>query len=60
MSTKLRVGWHREHFLSPLLQFVEKDKGETVELIECPGGTGEMQVRLGDSNTPSIDELRIM
>lgn len=57
MSTKLRVGWHREHFLSPLLQFVEKDKGETVELIECPGGTGEMQVCLGDSNTPSIDEL---
>ncbi|OXC70546.1 hypothetical protein AYX13_01023 [Cryptococcus neoformans] len=46
MSTKLRVGWHREHFLSPLLQFVEKDKGETVELIECPGGTGEMQVKL--------------
>ncbi|WVQ83189.1 hypothetical protein IAT38_005328 [Cryptococcus sp. DSM 104549] len=46
MSTKLRVGWHREHFLSPLLQFVEKDKGETVELVECPGGTGEMQVKL--------------
>ncbi|KAE8540430.1 hypothetical protein D1P53_003376 [Cryptococcus gattii VGV] len=46
MATKLRVGWHREHFLSPLLQFVEKDKGETVELVECPGGTGEMQVKL--------------
>lgn len=46
MLVPLRVGWHREHFLSPLLQFVEKDKGETVELIECPGGTGEMQVKL--------------
>ncbi|WVQ91802.1 hypothetical protein IAS59_005606 [Cryptococcus gattii] len=46
MASKLRVGWHREHFLSPLLQFVEKDKGETVELVECPGGTGEMQVKL--------------
>ncbi|KIR33075.1 hypothetical protein I352_04442 [Cryptococcus deuterogattii MMRL2647] len=46
MATKLRVGWHREHFLSPLLQFVEQDKGETVELVECPGGTGEMQVKL--------------
>ena len=46
MSTKLRVGWHREHFLSPLLQFAAKDKNETFELVECPGGTGEMQVKL--------------
>ena len=44
--TKLRVGWHREHFLSPLLQFAEKDNGHTFELVECPGGTGEMQVKL--------------
>ncbi|WRT64647.1 uncharacterized protein IL334_001581 [Kwoniella shivajii] len=44
--SKIRVGWHREHFLSPLLQFVEKDNGETIELVECPGGTGEMQVKL--------------
>lgn len=43
---KLRVGWHREHFLSPLLQFHAKDAGETFELVECPGGTGEMQVKL--------------
>ncbi|RSH92253.1 hypothetical protein EHS25_008668 [Saitozyma podzolica] len=43
---KLRVGWHREHFLSPLLQFHAKDGGETFELVECPGGTGEMQVKL--------------
>ncbi|WWD00706.1 hypothetical protein V866_007641 [Kwoniella sp. B9012] len=44
--TKLKVGWHREHFLSPLLQFAEQDKGDTFELVECPGGTGEMQVKL--------------
>ncbi|WVR04750.1 hypothetical protein IAU60_001761 [Kwoniella sp. DSM 27419] len=45
-SRPLRVGWHREHFLSPLLQLVEEDKGKTIELVECPGGTGEMQVKL--------------
>ena len=48
MSQKLRVGWHREHFLSPLLQLAEKDAGSTFELVECPGGTGEMQVKLRD------------
>lgn len=46
MSTKLRVGWHREHFLSPLLQLAAKDNGATFELVECPGGTGEMQVKM--------------
>ncbi|KAI9636285.1 uncharacterized protein MKK02DRAFT_44989 [Dioszegia hungarica] len=46
MSKPLRVGWHREHFLSPLLQFAAEDKGETFELVECPGGTGEMQVKM--------------
>jgi hypothetical protein len=45
-SSKLRIGWHREHFLSPLLQFHAKDAGSTFELVECPGGTGEMQVKL--------------
>ncbi|KAK4686521.1 hypothetical protein P7C73_g3609, partial [Tremellales sp. Uapishka_1] len=44
--TKLRIGWHREHFLSPLLQYHAKDAGATFELVECPGGTGEMQVKL--------------
>ncbi|KAK1921679.1 hypothetical protein DB88DRAFT_498841 [Papiliotrema laurentii] len=44
--SRLRVGWHREHFLSPLLQLAAKDNGETFELVECPGGTGEMQVKL--------------
>jgi hypothetical protein len=45
-TKKLRVGWHKEHFLSPLLQFHAEDVGETFELVECPGGTGEMQVKL--------------
>ena len=42
----LRVGWHREHFLSPLLQLVEQDQGKTFTLVECPGGTGDMQAKL--------------
>ncbi|KAL1407251.1 hypothetical protein Q8F55_006669 [Vanrija albida] len=45
-TTPLRVGWHREHFLSPLLQLATQDKGRHIELVECPGGTGEMQVKL--------------
>lgn len=46
MTQKLKVGWHREHFLSPLLQLAKEDDGKTFELVECPGGTGEMQVKL--------------
>ncbi|BEI81260.1 hypothetical protein CcaverHIS002_0204200 [Cutaneotrichosporon cavernicola] len=48
MSTPrlLRVGWHREHFLSPLLQLVAEDAGKSLQLVECPGGTGDMQVKL--------------
>lgn len=42
----LRVGWHREHFLSPLLQLAEQDQGKTFTLVECPGGTGDMQAKL--------------
>lgn len=44
--SRLRVGWHREHFLTPLLQLAEEDAGRTFELVECPGGTGEMQVKM--------------
>ncbi|KAJ9108805.1 hypothetical protein QFC21_000125 [Naganishia friedmannii] len=40
----LRVGWHREHFLSPLLQLHAAKGG--FELVECPGGTGDMQAKL--------------
>jgi hypothetical protein len=46
MPSKLKIGWHREHFLSPLLQLAERDAGSTFELVEGPGGTGEMQVKL--------------
>lgn len=46
MPKLIRVGWHKEHFLSPLLQFVAADAGKTVELVECPGGTGDMQAKL--------------
>ncbi len=45
-SPKLRVGWHREHFLSPLLQLVDSDEGSNIELVEQPGGSGEMMVSL--------------
>lgn len=59
MSGKLRVGWHREHFLSPLLQYAAKDQGETFELVECPGGTGDMQVKLKNGEIDvCIGELR--
>lgn len=43
---KLKIGWHREHFLSPLLQLAAADAGATFELVECPGGTGDMQVKM--------------
>ncbi|KAF8628015.1 hypothetical protein AX15_004133 [Amanita polypyramis BW_CC] len=38
----LRVGYVREHFSSPLLQFAEIDKGVTFILVECPSGTGQL------------------
>ncbi|KIM40517.1 hypothetical protein M413DRAFT_163102 [Hebeloma cylindrosporum] len=42
----LRVGYVREHFSSPLLQFSEKDAGQTFTLVECPSGTGQLISRL--------------
>ncbi|KXN91621.1 hypothetical protein AN958_12473 [Leucoagaricus sp. SymC.cos] len=42
----LRIGYVREHFLSPLLQFEEKDAGKTFKLVECPSGTGQLISRL--------------
>ncbi|KAF8959505.1 hypothetical protein BDZ97DRAFT_1837445 [Flammula alnicola] len=32
----LRIGYVREHFSSPLLQFAEADAGKTFTLVECP------------------------
>ncbi|KAF9468015.1 hypothetical protein BDZ94DRAFT_1287324 [Collybia nuda] len=42
----LRVGYVREHFSSPLLQFAEIDAGRTIVLVECPSGTGQLISRL--------------
>ncbi|PCH42183.1 periplasmic binding protein-like II [Wolfiporia cocos MD-104 SS10] len=42
----LRVGYVREHFSSPLLQFADADGGKTFILVECPSGTGQLISRL--------------
>ncbi|KAH7908338.1 periplasmic binding protein-like II [Hygrophoropsis aurantiaca] len=42
----LRVGYVREHFCSPLLQFNEIDQGSTFTLVECPSGTGQLISKL--------------
>jgi len=42
----LRIGYVREHFSSPLLQFAEADQGTTFALVECPSGTGQLVSRL--------------
>ncbi|KAF5391490.1 hypothetical protein D9757_002433 [Collybiopsis confluens] len=42
----LRIGYVREHFSSPLLQFFQADEGRTISLVECPSGTGQLISRL--------------
>ncbi|KAI0043812.1 hypothetical protein FA95DRAFT_1627735 [Auriscalpium vulgare] len=42
----LRIGYVREHFSSPLLQYAEADQGRTFTLVECPSGTGQLIARL--------------
>jgi len=42
----LRVGYVREHFSSPLLQYADTDGGKTFTLVECPSGTGQLISRL--------------
>ncbi|KAI0783655.1 periplasmic binding protein-like II [Abortiporus biennis] len=42
----IRVGYVREHFSSPLLQFAAADDGKTFTLVECPSGTGQLISRL--------------
>ncbi|THV07324.1 periplasmic binding protein-like II [Dendrothele bispora CBS 962.96] len=42
----LRIGYVREHFSSPLLQYADQDKGKTFTLVECPSGTGQLINRL--------------
>ncbi|KAJ6513108.1 periplasmic binding protein-like II [Mycena sanguinolenta] len=42
----LRVGYVREHFSTPLLQFQDADQNATFSLVECPSGTGQLISRL--------------
>ncbi|KAJ7285121.1 hypothetical protein C8J57DRAFT_1290493 [Mycena rebaudengoi] len=42
----LRVGYVREHFSTPLLQYQEVDQDKTFTLVECPSGTGQLISRL--------------
>ncbi|KAL0954919.1 hypothetical protein HGRIS_003851 [Hohenbuehelia grisea] len=42
----LRVGYVREHFSSPLLQYSADDQDKTFTLVECPSGTGQLIARL--------------
>ncbi|KAF7336723.1 Periplasmic binding protein-like II [Mycena venus] len=42
----LRVGYVREHFSTPLLQFQDADENQTFTLVECPSGTGQLISRL--------------
>ncbi|KAL0065058.1 hypothetical protein AAF712_007894 [Marasmius tenuissimus] len=42
----LRIGYVREHFSSPLLQFADEDQGKSFTLVECPSGTGQLISRL--------------
>ncbi|KZT07782.1 periplasmic binding protein-like II [Laetiporus sulphureus 93-53] len=48
----LRIGYVREHFSSPLLQYADDDGGKTFTLVECPSGTGQLISRL---TTDEID-----
>lgn len=50
----LRVGYVREHFASPLLQFDEEDQGKTFNLVECPGGTGQLIKALQDDQVDVV------
>ncbi|GAA6062516.1 hypothetical protein JCM10212_001566 [Sporobolomyces blumeae] len=43
-APRLRIGYVREHFSSPLLQLAAHD--ESIELVECPSGTGQVMSRL--------------
>ncbi|KAJ3137722.1 hypothetical protein HDU90_001673 [Geranomyces variabilis] len=49
---KIRLGCVPEHFSSPLYQAVEKrlftEAGIEVEIVSCPGGTGEMVTALNE------------
>ena len=50
----LRVGYVREHFASPLLQYADDDAGKTFTLVECPGGTGQLTKALEDDQVDVV------
>lgn len=50
----LRVGYVREHFASPLLQYQEADGGKSFGLVECPGGTGQLIKALADDEVDVV------
>ncbi|KAG8919143.1 hypothetical protein FRC01_001450 [Tulasnella sp. 417] len=53
----LRVGYVREHFASPLLQYAEDDGGKTFTLVSCPGGTGQIIKALEDDQVDVVIAL---
>jgi len=53
----LRVGYVREHFASPLLQFASVDQGKTFTLVECPGGTGQLIAAMNDDKADVVIAL---
>lgn len=50
----LRVGYVREHFSSPLLQYADADQGKTFTLVECPGGTGQLIKAMEDDQADVV------
>ncbi|GAN07841.1 periplasmic binding protein-like II [Mucor ambiguus] len=54
MTTTIRIGYVPEHFSTPLYIARDlgyfKDTGVNVELVLCPGGTGEMTSKLQDKS----------
>ncbi|KAI7895540.1 uncharacterized protein EV154DRAFT_495214 [Mucor mucedo] len=54
MTTTIRIGYVPEHFSTPLYVARDlglfKDTGVNVELVLCPGGTGEMTSKLQDKS----------
>ncbi|KAG8898222.1 hypothetical protein FRB99_007590 [Tulasnella sp. 403] len=62
----LRIGYVREHFASPLLQYAEDDGGKTFALVSCPGGTGQLikaleedQVDIDDTKSSALTDALI-
>ncbi|KAG8932288.1 hypothetical protein FRC02_001359 [Tulasnella sp. 418] len=57
MSRILRIGYVREHFACPLLQYAENDGGKSFTLVECPGGTGQLIAALANDEVDLVIAL---